>query len=579
MPKSFDPALAAAPPETDVVRAIYEGLTDVDPKTLRPIPAIAIDWNSSDNDKIWTFRLRGDAKWSNGERVTAKDFERSWKRLAEMGEEVSHYELFNNIVGMQSVEKLVFSNSVDIDDQSAGADLTSPENSIVLSQPLQDEKSNSDSAKGKEPLTPEKRNEQKNENKKKGEFEFGVKALDDNTLKVSLIKPDKDFPTLVAHPIFRPIYKGQNFQTKNLNANIVTNGAFQLRSVGQDGITLVRAEHYWNAKQVKLERVRFVPMENAEKALEAYRAGEIDAVTNAEFEPLALKLLAPFDDFRRTIHAALNFYEFNLKKPPFDDRRVRQSLAMAIDRERLTEGEMEGSTEPALKFLPFQEDGEKITQNSARANELLSEAGFPKGEKFPVIKLLINRNNTQQQIAKSVAKMWKQNLGVETEIIVKDSADLETFKQTGDFDLIRRGVVLPTSDETVNILTIFPLVGKTDVADENTLAENKVAKEETKEPEIETTQTETTIKERLADSELNESDTASQNSEKSATEIILTEKDAIFEMQAIPLYFSTSYSLVKPYVRGFEMNILDAPSLKDIEISNDWQPKAAKGES
>ena len=114
MPKSFDPALASAPPETDVVRAIYEGLTDTNPKTLETIPAIAVNWASSEDNKIWTFKLRRDAKWSNGEQVTAEDFVRSWKRLKEMGDKVSHYKLLNNIVGMQIAEKKKTSDSKNL---------------------------------------------------------------------------------------------------------------------------------------------------------------------------------------------------------------------------------------------------------------------------------------------------------------------------------------------------------------------------------------------------------------------------------------------------------------------------------
>ncbi|MEP6849926.1 MAG: ABC transporter substrate-binding protein, partial [Acidobacteriota bacterium] len=100
-PKTFDPALASTPPETDIVRAIYEGLTDVDPKTLHEVPAVAEKWASSDDGRTWTFQLRKNAKWSNGDPVTARDFVSSWKRLVELGESTAHHDLFNNVVGMR----------------------------------------------------------------------------------------------------------------------------------------------------------------------------------------------------------------------------------------------------------------------------------------------------------------------------------------------------------------------------------------------------------------------------------------------------------------------------------------------
>jgi oligopeptide transport system substrate-binding protein len=103
MPKSFDPALAAAAPETDIVRALFEGLTDIDPRTLREKPAVAEKWTASEDLKTWTFFLRSDAKWSNGEPVTAHDFVRSWTRLAKMGAGVPHRTLFYNIEGLRGL--------------------------------------------------------------------------------------------------------------------------------------------------------------------------------------------------------------------------------------------------------------------------------------------------------------------------------------------------------------------------------------------------------------------------------------------------------------------------------------------
>jgi ABC-type oligopeptide transport system substrate-binding subunit len=248
-----------------------------------------------------------------------------------------------------------------------------------------------------------------------------------------------------------------------LNAGVVTNGAFRIASVGTGRRHHARPRRkVLEQEAVELERVRFVPTENAEKALQAYRAGEVDAVTNADFEPLALKLLAPYEDFRRTTYSAINLYEFNRRLPPFDDPRVREALAIAIERERLTEDEMDGASVPALGFLPFEKAGAaKLTENIARAKSLLAESGFPGGENFPAVKLLVNRNNMQQRIARRVAKMWKQNLNVETEIATKDSSGLEAAWATDEFALLRRGVVFPTANETINMLAIFPHAGAT----------------------------------------------------------------------------------------------------------------------
>ncbi len=569
MPKSFDPAQAGAPPETDLVRAVFEGLTDTDPKTLEAVPAVAEKWTNSEDFKTWTFNLRKDAKWSNGERVTAQDFVRSWKRLAEMGAKIAHPKLLENIAGMQILREIPPKSINEINNT-----LLPP--AAVQNLPILN--SNTNPSPKVEPTPPIEKTpvkpERETKSKQTPEVKIGVEAVNDLTLKVTLNEADKDFPALVAHPMFRPIYgDGKDFEDGKLNAAIVTNGAFRIFSVGQDGITLDRSEIFWGKDKVELERVRFVPKETAEKALEAYRTGEVDAVTNADFAPLALKLLEPYDDFKRKTHSALNFYEINRNKKPFDDRRVREALAISIERERLTEIEMDGSTKPALSFLPFDDENvKKLVQDKERAKELLTEAGFEDGENFPVVRLVINRNDAQQRIAKSVVKMWKQTLNIDTVIIVKEASEIEIARAAGEFDILRRGVVLPTADETAGLMAIFEKAAppKTDAS---VIAENNPSG--------------------VANMQ-NNSNTESKDSNETPsngqtepnpppaiveTKPILTEAEAIAEIHAIPLYFPTSYSLVKPYIQGFEINTLDAPSLKDVKIDNNWQPKKPNGES
>lgn len=100
LPKVFDPARAAAPPDTDAVRALYEGLTDYEPGTLRPAPAVASRWESSEGGRRWTFHLREDARWTNGDPVTAQDFVRSWRLTLRLGERSPHASLLSNIEGV-----------------------------------------------------------------------------------------------------------------------------------------------------------------------------------------------------------------------------------------------------------------------------------------------------------------------------------------------------------------------------------------------------------------------------------------------------------------------------------------------
>jgi len=570
MPRTIDPARAASAPETDIVRALFEGLTETDASTLQAVPAAAEKWSRSDDFRTWTFHLRKDARWSNGDHVTAYDFVTSWKRLASLGDKVAHPELFQNIIGLGAPRPASSPATPHLPPDfippvtAVAGQIRNPPVNSTASQNIESAP-NANSAPGK------KSDEKGYPVSKPTPPKLGIEALDALTLKISLERPDKDLPDLVANPIFRPIYgDGIEFETDPLDIGVITNGAFSLANVSKDGIVLDRSQTYWGAEDVSLDSVRFVPNDSAESALDAYKKGEVDAVTNAEFEPLILKLLAPYDDFRQTTHSALNFYEFNITKAPFSDRRVREALAISIDRDRLTVGELESSAQPALSFLPLGErENAKFALDSERAKQLLERAGFPKGEGFPKIHLLINRNDTQQRVARLVARMWKQNLNLDTEIDVKEPAELEAVRAAGQFDLIRRGIVLPTSDEMVSMAAIFGIF--------ETPPNEPIA------PGKEPVKTISPRLPQLAQGphavEPDEIISDTEPAPPVALQGILTnEEAAVYEIRAIPLYFPMSYSLVKPYIKGFETNSLDAPILKEISIDNGWRPKMDRQE-
>ncbi len=504
LPQTFDPAFAAAPPDTDLVRAIFEGLTDYDPKTLAPVPGVATSWEASNGGRTWTFNLREDAQWSNGEPVTAEDFVRSWRRIVRIGDLAPHTNLLENIEGS--------------DRRSAVAEQSPPEN------------------------TPAKEKEAP---------EFGVVALSERVLRVKLRRPDMNFPALVAHPVFRPVKLSGEGTTAKLPAeNLVSNGAFALAKSEAQRVLLERAPNYWDKQQVTLDRVTFVHQKDAESALAAYHAGEVDAVTNAAFEPLAIKLLAPYEDFRRSTYGALTYYTFNTSQQPFDDVRVREALTLAVDREQISHDDLGGATEPARRFLPetvggsqqpVVEKSELLEKDHERARDLLAEAGFPDGEGFPRIRLLINRNEQQRIVAQSVAAMWRDVLGIETEVIIKPWDEYEAAMRAGDFDVARRGLVMQTTDELTNIRSLFKGVAPEMPASE-TNAEDEARKPASGKPTLGTLPP------------------------------IETEVQALKDLSVMPIYFASSYALVKPYVTGFDSNVLDAPSLKTVRINTAWKP-------
>jgi oligopeptide transport system substrate-binding protein len=507
LPQTFDPAFAAAPPDTDLVRAIFEGLTDYDPKTLAPVPGVATRWEASNGGRTWTFHLRDDAQWSNGEPVTAEDFVRSWRRIVRIGDLAPHTNLLENIEGS--------------DRRSAVASQQSP---LPGNETDEHEPALKDS-------------------------QFGVEALSERVLRVQLRRPDMNFPALVAHPVFRPVKLAEEGSTAKLPPdNLISNGAFSLAKSEAQRVLLERASNYWDKQQVTLDRVAFVHQKDAESALAAYQAGEVDAVTNVAFEPLAIKLLAPYDDFRRTTYGALTYYTFNTSHEPFDDVRVREALALALDRERISDDDLGGATEPATRFLPetlgdsqqpVVEKSELLEKDYERARDLLAEAGYPDGEGFPTIRLLVNRNEQQRIVAQSVAAMWRDVLGVETEIIIKPWDEYEAAIRAGDFDVVRRGLVMQTTDELTNIRALF--------------REGLTSAPQTPESEP-------------------NADQDGKTATATPFPTIETEAQALKDLSVMPIYFASSYALVKPYVTGFDSNVLDAPSLKTVRINTAWKP-------
>lgn len=513
LPQTFDPAFAAAPPDTDLVRAIFEGLTDYDPHSLTPVPAVAMRWEASNSGRVWTFYLRDDARWSNGDAVIASDFVRSWRRTMSIGDLAPHTELMANIEGARQ---------------------ENPAKVVALP-------TSNAAPKPNKPST------------------FGVEAISDRVLRVHLRRPDMNFPALVAHPVFRPVKVTDDGSNNKLEARgLISNGAFSLAATEGARVLLERANTYWDKDQVTLQQVSFVGEKDAESALAAYRAGEVDAVTNAAFEPLAIKLLTPYEDFHRTTYGALTYYSFNSAREPFDDVRVREALAIAIDRDRISADEMGGATEPAKRFLPetvtntqapVVNKSEVLEKEYERAKELLAEAGFPGGRDFPKVRLLINRNDQQRLVAQAVATMWRNVLGIETEIVIKNWDEYEAAIREGDYDVVRRGLVMQTTDELSNIRMLFPDgAGASRTASPGKEAAPSADSAKLKEKGLLTQQP------------------------------IETETQALRELSAMPIYFASSYSLVKPYVSGFDSNVLDTPSLKAVRINTDWkQAGAGKG--
>jgi oligopeptide transport system substrate-binding protein len=220
---------------------------------------------------------------------------------------------------------------------------------------------------------------------------------------------------------------------------------------------------------------------------------------------------------------------------------VREALAISIDRERVSRNDLGGATEAAGKFLPEEMSGTEpvvgktdlLEQDVERARTLMADAGYPNGEGFPMVRLLVNRNEQQRIVAQSIAAMWLSALNIKTEIVIKNWDEYEASLRSGDYDVVRRGVVMQTADELTNLRLLFPT-------------------------------------EQIVNTNPPANGAAAPTPERPQVTTIESESQALKELKSMPIYFASSYSLVKPYVTGFDANVLDAPSLKRTRINTSW---------
>ncbi|HGN1704901.1 TPA: ABC transporter substrate-binding protein [Providencia rettgeri] len=390
-PASLDPVKSVGLTEAQVMRDLFEGLVNQD-NHGKPISGVALDWSTADN-RVWQFKLRPDARWSNGEPVTAQDFVYSWQRLVSPNT-TSPFAWFAALAGIN--------NAQDIID-------------------------------GKLPIE-----------------QLGVEAIDAHTLKVILNKPVPYFPSLTANFSLFPVHRGtvEKFGADWIKeGNLVGNGAFILSDrVVNEKIVLVPNINYWDHKNTVITKVTFVPINQESHATNRYLAGDLD-ITESFPKQRYQKLLKDIpNEVFTPDQLGTYYYAFNTLRAPTNDVRVRKALSMAIDRQLIASKVLGTGEKPAYYFTPDVTDGfkpEKGLYNShsqkeldQQAKTLLQEAGF--GTNKPLeLTLLYNSSENHQKIAIAIASMWKKKLGVEVKLVNQEWKTYIDSRNTGNFDVIR----------------------------------------------------------------------------------------------------------------------------------------------
>ncbi|MEW8977383.1 MAG: peptide ABC transporter substrate-binding protein [Symbiobacterium sp.] len=419
-PQTIDPRVSTGFPESHVELALFEGLMRLNDQG-NAVPAAAEKVDVNEDNTVFTFHLRDGLKWSNGDPLTAEDFVWSWKSTLDplLASEYA-YQLYY----IKGAEEM---NTFTSDPKWANA----------------------------------------SDEEIKAEFEklaanFGAVALDDKTLQVTLVAPTPYFLSLTAHHTYYPVHKA------SVEANpdgwfrdpetTVGNGPFKMVSwTDKDKVVVEKNPNYWDADNIKLDRIEFYLIEEESTATTMWENGELDivqaGVNTAELDRLKeqygengtgeLKILPDM---------AFYYYICNVEKEPLNDKRVRQALAYAIDREAIVEEITKGGEPPARSLVPegipdptgsandFRKNaGDLFTEDVQKAQQLLAEAGYPNGEGFPKLTILYNKSEAHQKIAEAIQEMWKKNLNIDVELTNQEWAVYLDSRNTGDFDIARAG--------------------------------------------------------------------------------------------------------------------------------------------
>ena len=390
-PASLDPMKAVGLPEIQVMRDLFEGLTSQDAKG-QIVPGVAESWSSNDN-KIWLFTLRKDARWSDGSPVTAQDFVYSWQRLVDP-KNSSPFAWFAALSGIENAEAIT-----------------------------------------KGSMSPEK---------------LGVTATDATHLKVTLSRPVPWLPAMMANAALSPVPQ-KVIQAEGdawtAPGKLVGNGAYQLQTrVVNEKIVLVRNKHYWDDKHSVLTQVTFLPINEESSATKRYRAGDIDITESFPKNMFALLKKSLPGEVYTPDQLGTYYYAFNTQKGPTADVRVRKALSWSIDRRIIAEKVLGTGEKPAWHFTPdvtagFTSQQSYLQQHSqqelnAQAKALLAAAGY--GPAKPLhLTLLYNTSESHQKIAIAVASMWKKTLGAEVTLQNQEWKTYIDSRNSGNFDVIR----------------------------------------------------------------------------------------------------------------------------------------------
>ena len=391
-PTDLDPHTVTGLGDAKVIAALFEPLVTFAPITLAPKPALAERWDISADGLTYTFHLRAEARWSNGDPITAQDCIDSWRRILTPALAADYAYLFYVLRGAEAFHK---GQTTDF--------------STV-----------------------------------------GLAAPNAGTLVVTLSHPAPYFLQILLNSPWRPVnvraiaavgdaYRRGTAWTRP--GNLVSSGPFVLKEwKPHQHILVEKSPTYWDHATVRLQAIRFYPTDSMESEERAYRAGQLHATWG-----LPLSKVLPLQHERSPalrIDPILEtfFFRLNVRRAPLDDRRIRRALSLAIDRDTIARKILPGGREPALTFVsplllgytPPVRRGYDL----ATARQLLADAGHAGGAGLPPIEMLYNNSEILRPVAEAIQQMWHRDLGLDIRLVNQEFKVVFASRRTGDYQIL-----------------------------------------------------------------------------------------------------------------------------------------------
>jgi oligopeptide transport system substrate-binding protein len=394
-PQSLDPHVTTGIPEHHIQLALFENLVVKHVETLEPSPGVAERWEVNEDGRTYRFYLRSDARWSNGEAITAEDFRWSWWRALQpaMANEYAYM-----LYPIKNAEAYATGKMTDFS-------------------------------------------------------QVGIQVINQHELVVQLNEPTPYFLQLLDHHSYSPVHRTtiekfgaatDRFSKWIRPGNMVTNGPFRLTEWKlYKQVRVEKNPYYWDAAKVKLNGIVFYPTENVTTEERMFRSRQLHRTEEFPTNKVAEYRATHPDELRLDPYLGSYYYMVNVTRPGLNDARVRRALAMSIDREALINNVLNGVNFPSYALTPPGTGGytppKLFNFDPLAARKLLAEAGYPDGKDFPKIEILYNTQEQHRKIAVALQQMWKTYLNIDVTMINQEWKVYLDSRDALNYDVCRAG--------------------------------------------------------------------------------------------------------------------------------------------